>query len=70
ARLCSRWGDAVRMLLVTTLVAGGAGMMGGAPMMAPPGQGGDGKDHQRKVRLEGEALVEEPPKASKPTIGE
>ncbi|GAA1262472.1 hypothetical protein [Saccharothrix xinjiangensis] len=50
--------------------AGGMGMMGGAPMMAPPGQGGDGKDHQRKVRLEGEALIEEPPKASKPVIGE
>jgi uncharacterized protein YukE len=51
--------------------AGGAGMMGGAPMMAPPGQGGgDGKDHQRKVRLEGEPLIEEPPKAAKPVIGE
>ncbi|MFD7655776.1 WXG100 family type VII secretion target [Actinosynnema sp. NPDC059797] len=49
--------------------AAGAGMMG-APMMAPPGQGGDSKDHQRKVRLEGEALIEEPPKAAKPIIGE
>ncbi|MEV8438448.1 hypothetical protein AB0425_13810 [Actinosynnema sp. NPDC051121] len=50
--------------------AGGAGGMMGAPMMAPPGQGGDGKDHQRKVRLEGEPLIEEPPKAAKPIIGE
>ncbi|MFD0203521.1 MULTISPECIES: WXG100 family type VII secretion target [Saccharothrix] len=49
--------------------AGGMGMMG-APMMGAPGQGGDGKDHQRKVRLEGEALIEEPPKAAKPIIGE
>ncbi|PSL54069.1 hypothetical protein B0I31_107123 [Saccharothrix carnea] len=48
---------------------GGMGMMG-APMMGAPGQGGDGKDHQRKVRLEGEALIEEPPKAAKPIIGE
>lgn len=51
---------------------GGAGMgMMGAPMMGGPmGQGNDGKDHQRKVRLEGEALIEEPPKAAKPIIGE
>ncbi|KOX22592.1 hypothetical protein ADK67_23195 [Saccharothrix sp. NRRL B-16348] len=49
--------------------AGGMGMMG-APMMGAPGQGGDGKDHQRKVRLEGEPLIEEPPKAAKPIIGE
>ncbi|MEU4738896.1 WXG100 family type VII secretion target [Actinosynnema sp. NPDC023658] len=48
----------------------GGGMMGGAPMMGPPGQGGDGKDHQRKVRLEGEPLIEEPPRAAKPIIGE
>ncbi|MFE9743688.1 WXG100 family type VII secretion target [Saccharothrix saharensis] len=49
---------------------GGMGMMG-APMMGAPGQGGgDGKDHQRKVRLEGEPLIEEPPKAAKPIIGE
>ncbi len=48
-------------------VAGG-GMMGGAPMGAG-GQGGDGKDHQRKVRLEGDELIE-PPKAAKPVIGE
>lgn len=50
--------------------AGGMGMMGGAPMMGAPGQGGEGKDHQRKVRLEGEPLIEEPPKAAKPIIGE
>ncbi|MBB5807415.1 uncharacterized protein YukE [Saccharothrix ecbatanensis] len=50
--------------------AGGMGMMGGAPMMGAPGQGGEGKDHQRKVRLEGEPLIEEPPRAAKPTIGE
>ncbi|WP_202918759.1 WXG100 family type VII secretion target [Saccharothrix deserti] len=50
---------------------GAAGMAGGMmPMMPPPGQGGDGKDHQRKVRLEGEPLIEEPPKAAKPIIGE
>ncbi|MEU4763449.1 WXG100 family type VII secretion target [Actinosynnema sp. NPDC023794] len=49
--------------------AGGMGMMG-APMMGAPGQGGDSKDHQRKVRLEGEPLIEEPPKAAKPIIGE
>ncbi|MEU4800911.1 hypothetical protein [Actinosynnema sp. NPDC023587] len=55
--------------------AGGAGRggMGAGGMMAPmagqPGQG-DGKDHQRKVRLEGEPLIEEPPKAAKPIIGE
>ncbi len=52
---------------------GGAGGMGAGGMMAPmagaPGQG-DGKDHQRKVRLEGEPLIEEPPKAAKPIIGE
>jgi hypothetical protein len=48
-------------------VAGGGGMMGGAPMGAG-GQGG-GKDHQRKVRLEGDELME-PPKAAKPVIGE
>jgi hypothetical protein len=44
--------------------------MMGAPMMGAPGQGGDGKDHQRKVRLEGDPLIEEPPRASKPVIGE
>ncbi|MBW4719026.1 WXG100 family type VII secretion target [Saccharothrix obliqua] len=50
---------------------GGVGGMGGmmAPMAAAPGQGG-GKDHQRKVRLEGEPLIEEPPRAAKPIIGE
>ncbi|MEV0679793.1 hypothetical protein AB0I60_25030 [Actinosynnema sp. NPDC050436] len=51
---------------------GGVGGMGGgmmAPMAGQPGQG-DGKDHQRKVRLEGEPLIEEPPKAAKPIIGE
>ncbi|WP_433267952.1 WXG100 family type VII secretion target [Actinosynnema sp. CS-041913] len=50
----------------------GGGAMGGMmapPMAGAPGQG-DGKDHQRKVRLEGEPLVEEPPKAAKPIIGE
>ncbi|CCH27907.1 hypothetical protein ABZ816_06440 [Actinosynnema sp. NPDC047251] len=46
---------------------GAGGMM--APMAGAPGQG-DGKDHQRKVRLEGEPLIEEPPKAAKPIIGE
>ncbi|MEV1121315.1 WXG100 family type VII secretion target [Actinosynnema sp. NPDC049800] len=50
--------------------AGGMGMMGAPMMGAPGGQGGDGKDHQRKVRLEGEPLIEEPPKAAKPIIGE
>ncbi|NUT99058.1 MAG: hypothetical protein HOY78_44355, partial [Saccharothrix sp.] len=53
--------------------AGGAGggMMGGMmPPMAGQGGQGDGKDHQRKVRLEGEPLVDEPPKAAKPIIGE
>ena len=48
--------------------AAGGGMMGGAPMGAG-GQGGGGKDHQRKVRLEGEELMEAP-KAAKPVIGE
>jgi len=43
-------------------------MMGGAPMGGGGQQGGD-KDHQRKVRLEGEELID-PPKASKPIIGE
>jgi hypothetical protein len=33
------------------------------------GQGGGGKDHQRKIRIEGEALID-PPKAAKPVIGE
>jgi hypothetical protein len=33
------------------------------------GQGGGGKDHQRKFRVEGEELIE-PPKAAKPVIGE
>lgn len=46
----------------------GGGMMGGAPMGAGGQQGGD-KEHQRKVRLEGEQLLD-PPKASKPVIGE
>ncbi|QFZ16532.1 WXG100 family type VII secretion target [Saccharothrix syringae] len=51
--------------------AGGAGMgmMGGAPMAGAQGQN-DGKDHQRKVRLEGEPLIDEAPKAAKPIIGE
>ncbi|QTR05437.1 hypothetical protein J7S33_12935, partial [Saccharothrix algeriensis] len=49
----------------------GGGMMGGMvpPMAGQPGQG-DAKDHQRKVRLEGEPLIEEAPKAAKPIIGE
>lgn len=47
------------------------GMMGGMmPPMAGQGGQGDGKDHQRKVRLEGEPLIDEPPKAAKPIIGE
>lgn len=49
----------------------GGGMMGGMmPPMAAQGGQGDGKDHQRKVRLEGEPLIDEPPKAAKPIIGE
>ncbi|RKT52366.1 WXG100 family type VII secretion target [Saccharothrix australiensis] len=50
---------------------GAGGVMGGMvpPMAATPGQG-DAKDHQRKVRLEGERLIDEPPKAAKPIIGE
>jgi uncharacterized protein YukE len=48
----------------------GGGMMGGAPMAGAAGQqGGGGSDHKRKVKLEGEPLVE-PPKAAKPIIGE
>jgi uncharacterized protein YukE len=45
----------------------GGGMMGGGG--GAGGQGGGEKDHQRKVRIEGEDLIE-PPKASKPVIGE
>ncbi|WP_434451137.1 WXG100 family type VII secretion target [Lentzea sp. E54] len=48
--------------------AGMGGMMGGAPM-AGGGQQGGGNEHKRKVRIEGEALVD-PPKAAKPVIGE
>ncbi|GAA2680984.1 MULTISPECIES: WXG100 family type VII secretion target [Actinosynnema] len=48
---------------------GGMGMMGGAPMAPMGGQEG-GKDHQRKVRIQGDPLAEEPPKAAKPVIGE
>ncbi|RAS64098.1 phage shock protein A [Lentzea atacamensis] len=51
---------------------GGAagGMMGGAPMGAGAGgQQGGNSEHKRKVRIEGEALVD-PPKAAKPVIGE
>ncbi|MEU5694898.1 hypothetical protein [Actinosynnema sp. NPDC020468] len=50
--------------------AGGMGMMGGAPMAPAGGGEGGGKDHQRKVRIEGQPLAEEPPKAAKPVIGE
>jgi uncharacterized protein YukE len=49
--------------------AGGGGMMGGAPMGGGGQGGGGGKDHQRKIRIEGEELIE-PPKAAKPVIGE
>ncbi|GHH54974.1 WXG100 family type VII secretion target [Lentzea cavernae] len=47
----------------------GAGMMGGAPMGGAGGQQGGSNEHKRKVRIEGEALVD-PPKAAKPVIGE
>ncbi|HEX8869817.1 MAG TPA: hypothetical protein VF821_29420 [Lentzea sp.] len=51
--------------------AGGAagGMMGGMGAGAGAGQQGGNSEHKRKVRLEGEALVD-PPKAAKPVIGE
>ncbi|SDO83623.1 WXG100 family type VII secretion target [Lentzea jiangxiensis] len=51
--------------------AGGGmgGMMGGAPMAGAGGQQGGNSEHKRKVRIEGEALVD-PPKAAKPVIGE
>ena len=49
--------------------AGAGGMMGGAPMAGGAGQQGGSNEHKRKVRIEGEALVE-PPKAAKPVIGE
>jgi uncharacterized protein YukE len=48
---------------------GGAGMMGGAPMMGAGAQGGGSKDHQRKVRIEGDQ-TEDVPRAAKPVIGE
>lgn len=48
---------------------GAGGMMGGAPMAGAGGQQGGSGEHKRKVRIEGEALVE-PPKAAKPVIGE
>ena len=46
-------------------------MMGGAPMggAGAGGQQGGNSEHKRKVRIEGEALVD-PPKAAKPVIGE
>ena len=44
-------------------------MMGGAPMGAGGQQGGGSGEHKRKVKIEGEALVD-PPKAAKPVIGE
>ncbi|MEV6244429.1 hypothetical protein [Lentzea sp. NPDC051838] len=49
---------------------GGAagGMMGGMGAGAGAQQGGN-SEHKRKVRIEGEALVD-PPKAAKPVIGE
>ncbi len=51
--------------------SGGAagGMMGGAPMAGAAGQQGGSNEHKRKVRIEGDALVD-PPKAAKPVIGE
>lgn len=49
--------------------AGMGGMMGGAPMAGAAGQQGGSNEHKRKVRIEGESLVE-PPKAAKPVIGE
>ncbi|SDL04632.1 hypothetical protein SAMN04488074_108331 [Lentzea albidocapillata subsp. violacea] len=49
--------------------AGMGGMMGGAPMAGGAGQQGGSNEHKRKVRIEGESLVE-PPKAAKPVIGE
>lgn len=50
---------------------GAAGGMMGAPMGAAGagGQQGGNSEHKRKVRIEGEALVD-PPKAAKPVIGE
>ncbi|GLY51924.1 hypothetical protein [Lentzea sp. NBRC 102530] len=48
---------------------GMGGMMGGAPMAGAGGQQGGSNEHKRKVRIEGESLVE-PPKAAKPVIGE
>ncbi|MDT7783696.1 MAG: hypothetical protein QOF58_2115 [Pseudonocardiales bacterium] len=48
----------------------GGGMMGGGMGAGAGGQqGGGNSEHKRKVRLEGEALVD-PPKAAKPVIGE
>ncbi|WP_199441191.1 WXG100 family type VII secretion target [Umezawaea beigongshangensis] len=47
---------------------GGAGMMGGAPMTGAGAQG-DAKEHQRKVRIEGQQ-AEDVPRAAKPVIGE
>lgn len=44
-------------------------MMGGAPMGGAGHQQGGSNEHKRKVRIEGEALVD-PPKAAKPVIGE
>ncbi|WP_439663061.1 WXG100 family type VII secretion target [Lentzea sp. HUAS TT2] len=49
--------------------AGMGGMMGGAPMAGGGQQGGGSNEHKRKVKIEGEALVD-PPKAAKPVIGE
>ena len=45
--------------------------MMGAPMGAAGagGQQGGNSEHKRKVRIDGEALVD-PPKAAKPVIGE
>ncbi|KOV89739.1 WXG100 family type VII secretion target [Nocardia sp. NRRL S-836] len=47
----------------------GGGMMGGAPMAGAAGQQGGSNEHKRKVRIEGDALVD-PPRAAKPVIGE
>jgi uncharacterized protein YukE len=47
----------------------GAGMMGGAPMAGAGGQQGGNSEHKRKVKIEGESLVD-PPRAAKPVIGE
>ncbi|SDH01858.1 hypothetical protein SAMN05216553_114243 [Lentzea fradiae] len=49
--------------------AGGMGMMGGMPMAGAAGGQQGGGEHKRKVRIEGDALVD-PPKAAKPVIGE